>query len=398
MIESRNNHQSQWHEVRLGDELRGERATLGKSLLDVQRDLRIRAEYLAAIENCDASAFPQPGFVAGYVRSYARYLGLDPDAVFARFCAESGFAGASPSQPMRPLVASRPGETLTGGTIGVGFPLAEPRGFALPDIPLGAIGSILVLLALIGGLCYGGWTILQNIQRVQFAPVEEVPLALAEVEPIEAPETAAEPDLPNLAAPVASTSLAELYRQQELEVPILVPRDGPIATIDPDRTGILARADTAVSEPEIPGSLPDITDAMISAVSEMTTEPQPNEPQVVAEETRPVVSVIAERPAWIRIYFASGTVIFERILESGEAYEVPDTAEAPMIWAGNSGSVYLRVGDTLRGPIGQGTRASRDVSLDPEAIAERFDIVSDVPSVIAETMQPQTRLEDTIVQ
>src|SRR5690606_14209080 len=155
MIESRNNHQSQWHEVRLGDELRGERATLGKSLLDVQRDLRIRAEYLAAIENCDASAFPQPGFVAGYVRSYARYLGLDPDAVFARFCAESGFAGASPSQPMRPLVASRPGETLTGGTIGVGFPLAEPRGFALPDIPLGAIGSILVLLALIGGLCYG---------------------------------------------------------------------------------------------------------------------------------------------------------------------------------------------------------------------------------------------------
>jgi hypothetical protein len=41
------------YEFRLGDELRGERATLGKSLLDIQRDLRIKAAYIAAIDNCD---------------------------------------------------------------------------------------------------------------------------------------------------------------------------------------------------------------------------------------------------------------------------------------------------------------------------------------------------------
>ena len=38
-------------EVSLGDMMRGERATLGKSLLDVQRDLRIKAPYIVAIEN-----------------------------------------------------------------------------------------------------------------------------------------------------------------------------------------------------------------------------------------------------------------------------------------------------------------------------------------------------------
>lgn len=43
-------------DIRLGDLMRGERATLGKSLLDVQRELRIRASYVAAIENCDISA------------------------------------------------------------------------------------------------------------------------------------------------------------------------------------------------------------------------------------------------------------------------------------------------------------------------------------------------------
>src|SRR5574343_1936567 len=69
-------------DMRLGDLMRGERATMGKSLLDVQRDLKIKATYIAAIENCDVSAFETPGFIAGFVRSYARYLGMDPDHAF----------------------------------------------------------------------------------------------------------------------------------------------------------------------------------------------------------------------------------------------------------------------------------------------------------------------------
>ena len=72
-------------DLRLGDLMRGERATLGKSLLDVQRELKIKATYIAAIEHADVSAFETPGFIAGYVRSYARYLGMDPEAAFDRF-------------------------------------------------------------------------------------------------------------------------------------------------------------------------------------------------------------------------------------------------------------------------------------------------------------------------
>ena len=66
------------YEYELGDELRGERATLGKTLLDVQRDLRIKAAYIAAIEDAKPEVFPNPSFIAGYVRSYARYLVARP--------------------------------------------------------------------------------------------------------------------------------------------------------------------------------------------------------------------------------------------------------------------------------------------------------------------------------
>src|SRR6056297_1816366 len=79
-------------DLRLGDLMRGERATLGKSLLDVERELKIKANYVAAIENADPSVFDTPGFIPGYVRSYARYLGMDPDTAFKTFCIESGFS------------------------------------------------------------------------------------------------------------------------------------------------------------------------------------------------------------------------------------------------------------------------------------------------------------------
>ena len=97
-------------DTRLGDIMRGERATLGKSLLDVQRELRIRASYVAAIENCDITAFDTPSFISGYVRSYSRYLGMDPDWTFRRFCLESGFQpthGMAPSASGRNLGAGR---------------------------------------------------------------------------------------------------------------------------------------------------------------------------------------------------------------------------------------------------------------------------------------------------
>ena len=62
--------------------------------MDVQRELKIKAAYIAAIENADPTAFDTPGFIAGYVRSYARYLNMDADWAFDTFCIESGFETA----------------------------------------------------------------------------------------------------------------------------------------------------------------------------------------------------------------------------------------------------------------------------------------------------------------
>ncbi len=176
-------------ELRLGDVMRGERATLGKSLLDVQRELRIKASYIAAIENCDPTAFDTPGFIAGYVRSYARYLGMDPDDTYAVFCAESGFETA---HGMSDAASSRKKADLPVATVPARDPFSQP---ALPFAPSndsllsriepGAIGSTLVLLLLLGGLGYGGYTVLQEVQRVQLAPVDQTPVVLSDLDPLQ---------------------------------------------------------------------------------------------------------------------------------------------------------------------------------------------------------------------
>lgn len=373
-------------EFALGDELRGERATLGKTLLDVQRDLRIKASYIAAIEASDVSEFPNPSFVPGYIRSYARYLSLDPDQVYRRFCAESGFSHTPPATSR--TAAAQKAAAATGD---VGFrlkyQLSERRRGFLPEYPLSALGSLAVLVLLIGGLGYGAWNVLQNIQRVQFAPVEDLPLAVADVDPLE-PPALPEAAFADLASPVAATDLAELYRQQEAEVPILTPRDGPIAAIDPDVVGPLAmRAAATAARQQQPAhelTRPEILRAVASVPAEEIIAAK------VADTIGPVAPqplvVVAERAAWIRVYLANGTVIFEQILETGESYSPPVGVGAPLIWAGNSGSVYVRVGDGLHGPLGNGTRAVRDVVLDPVEIAKRYSLVTDVPEVISQTI------------
>jgi cytoskeleton protein RodZ len=369
----------------LGDELRGRRATLGKTLLDVQRDLRIKAAHIAAIEDAQPDVFSNPGFVAGYVRSYARYLGLDPDEVFWRFCLESGFAGAAQGRAGAP---GAKGKTRGAKAGGFDMPLARHETRRMPEVSLSGIGSVAVLACLLGGLGFGGWTLLQNIQRVQFAPAEDVPQAVAELDSLQPPATDGheEPTAGDLASPVAATSLADLYRQQELEVPILVPRDGPIAALNPDQAGLLIAASASsvrrispVRDPDAPA--PEVPAALVAIAA---AEPGGGAAAAAAEAAAARVVVVADRAAWIRVYLANGTVIFERILEKGETYAPPDGSETPLIWAGNSGSVYVQVGDELHGPLGRGTRAAKDILLAPASIAEKFPVVADVPETISQ--------------
>jgi cytoskeletal protein RodZ len=358
-------------DLRLGDVMRGERATMGKSLLDVQRELRIKASYIAAIENCDPSAFDKPGFIAGYVRSYARYLNMDPDRAFDAFCAESGFSPAhgmaadaarGNARPEVRRVPERPPTEARDPFAESRFALAAQQDSVLSRLEPGAIGSLLVLVALVGAIGYGGWSVLNEIQRVQLAPVDQTPVVLSDLDPLEAATSPTEQAADTGPRP-SPDALDRLYRPQALDVPVLVARDAPISTLDPDTIGAFARADRPAA-PEIASVEPG-PDAGRSETAPM--------PQVVAEAPD-TVTLFAIRPAWVRVSAADGSVIFEKILDAGEEYTLPRDAEASTLRAGMSGSVYFEVGGELYGPAGQGTQVVRSVALGADALRDNYQL------------------------
>jgi cytoskeletal protein RodZ len=74
----------------LGDTLRERRTTLGISIEQADEATRIRGKLLAALEAGDYARLPNPGYVRGYVSSYAKFLELDPVPLLAMYRSETG--------------------------------------------------------------------------------------------------------------------------------------------------------------------------------------------------------------------------------------------------------------------------------------------------------------------
>ncbi|MGJ8611538.1 MAG: helix-turn-helix domain-containing protein [Octadecabacter sp.] len=354
-------------ELRLGDLMRGERATLGKSLLDVQRELKIKAAYIAAIENSDPTAFDTPGFIAGYVRSYARYLNMDPDWAFDTFCTESGFATAhgmsEKASSAKPIKAAVPFERDIFAPAAPFIPAGDAM-FA--GVEPRAVGSFAVLIALIGGLGYGGYTVLQEVQKVQFAPVENTPTIVADIDPLAGGGLPATDAGVNVVAGFdapSTESLDRLYRPQALDAPVLVPRDGPIATLDPRANGSFDATDTDRDGLFGPGN-----GASATTLAGVAPDIQ------VTENARPGVQLVAVRDAWVRVRAADGSVIFESVMSAGDTFDVPQTEDPATLRIGESGAVYFAMNGTHYGPVGQSGSVTSNLALSVDNLTTSYAV------------------------
>lgn len=167
----------------VGAGLREVRERLGWRLDDVAEGLRIRQEFLIAIESGDLSSLPGPAYRAGFVRSYAQALGLDGEEILRRFRA-AGQLGELPKSEIQFLAP-------------------------VPDraVPKGAMVLIGILIVLAG---YGFWYHHTEKERrlaqaVPHVPAELAPLA---VPPKVTPPPAAAP-AQSPAAPAQSPAAAQ---------------------------------------------------------------------------------------------------------------------------------------------------------------------------------------------
>jgi len=97
------------------------RAAAGRELTDIARETRVPLRHLMAIEADDHSALPALPYAIGFVKNYARSIGLDAEAVAAQFRAETSLTAHVPSVPVSPPVdeARLPSRQLAWGSLGV---------------------------------------------------------------------------------------------------------------------------------------------------------------------------------------------------------------------------------------------------------------------------------------
>ncbi len=150
----------------LGSELRASRLQRELSLEEVEQELRIRAKFLRAIETGDYSLLPSQVQARGFLRNYAIFLGLDANAILARYEQAMGQIDAggpnghlpTPAQVVvaKPLEETYPGKMARQpGAQGVynpnvGQTRRRRRAFSSTNI-LFSVASIFVIVALAWG-------------------------------------------------------------------------------------------------------------------------------------------------------------------------------------------------------------------------------------------------------
>jgi cytoskeletal protein RodZ len=103
----------------LPERLYAARERKGVDLYRAERDTKIRARYLAALERGDYRELPGAVYTKDFLRNYALYLGLEPEEILSQWRRERGDAG--PPQPViavpRPIATPRRALTFSPGVV-----------------------------------------------------------------------------------------------------------------------------------------------------------------------------------------------------------------------------------------------------------------------------------------
>jgi hypothetical protein len=171
-----------------GEELRREREIRGISLKEIADATKISKRFLEAIERNDHTTLPAPVFTRGFVREYARYVGLNAEEMVNRY----NFAAANddriekpphvekyPTQPVRDI-APKPAAKR-------GIPPAYAR------VDRNIFFAVIIAIAL-GGVAY--WAVQQRRERENPAdvPVTQATATIPAAAPVATPKPAATDD------------------------------------------------------------------------------------------------------------------------------------------------------------------------------------------------------------
>ena len=343
-------------ETHVGMELREARERLGVSLKLAASALKIRDDYLTALERNDRAALPALPYAIGFVRSYANYVGLDPGELAQRFWDEAGDLPVGPQHTwLKPIEQGR-----------------LPRSL------------MLVLSLVIAGAAYAAWYYRTADERKPAASAEFATAPQTAVRHVAEADTAtgaAGPAGDDVSAAPPAGLAADASGQQSAD-PAATVRDGETAALPeppahaaapgPDEP---ARTD-ASPDPDPDNATPD--SVAQDNVAQDNAAPGDAAPDNAAQDNavdrdRDLAAAPAAGPivlkalglVWIRVrHPQTRQVLIEGIMNKGNVVAVPDDPDL-VLDVGRANQLEYLVRGKSAGLAGDSPGPVHNLSLDP---------------------------------
>ncbi len=364
----------------VGLELRAHRERKGHDIEMAGRVLRIKTKHLLAIEESRFDALPGKTYAIGFVRAYAEHLGLDPDDCIRRYKLEYAAALEPAEEDGAPAATSK-----------LAFPEVRDE-VRLPH------GSIIILAGLLVLGVWGGWYLTTSAERA-FSETEAVSLPPADLptpEDAEAILHAAqgvavgrEATSQDAVAAETVADAAEIQTNDSGAIATATEEPGGVAdaglevqapTTHAEQlvaalTGTGQEATATETETEIEDGAEVVGDTQVAPV-EINAAPAPQsavisgprESQVFGVENHNSRVILRARGAtWVRVEDPNGAVLFEKTLQRGDSYRVPNLAGL-ILATRNAGAIEILLDGESLGPAGAVGEAQLETSLDAGAL------------------------------
>lgn len=236
----------------LGAELRERREEAGYSLSEIADAIRINQEVLTAIEGGQVDYGPGQTFIRGFMRSYARFLDMDPQALQERLNIIMGVENKTAPHPILPVQEIIKGDQRSKGRW------------------VWAAAAVVIIGAAVAWYLFA----------FQMS-AETTETAAAVVEPEPAPEVTPEPQAPD--AQVTERAEAPQSTEPADEQAAVVPEAATEPTVE-----------EAVAAPESVSEEAVVAESAAETVTEVVPAP---EPEGQAAEGEPAVEAEASAPA-----------------------------------------------------------------------------------------------------
>jgi cytoskeleton protein RodZ len=291
----------------VGQDLRAARLRLGDDLATVSSSLKIRKDHLEALEEDRLENLPGRTYAIGFVRSYATYLGLDANEFLERFKQE--IAGRAEGAHLAPYID--PGERKL------------PQGWQL------------IAVAFVALLIFGIYLVVKAVGSDSPPPVAPVP------------------------AEIANTA-------QPGSVPAAVPTPVPVQP--------KPQAAITMPSPATPGAPAPVASTVqpqtAAPAPEKTADTLPKGKEYGLANAGSRILLRAHKATYVTIKGDDDTTYISRMLQPGDTYRVPNRTGL-ILSAADGSAVELVLDGSSVGAIGSTSKPASNVSLDPQAVADR---------------------------